>query len=119
MADITQHSNYTGKYSGLLDNFWVTLTVAGICLIGYEIEVHIPRRRGKDGTFQRIPVRIFFAAERAWYRWRSAGWKAENGKERPSQEGLVREKGKEVVEGDEEQDEARRRLGSRERWEFG
>ncbi|KAK8866036.1 hypothetical protein IAR55_001187 [Kwoniella newhampshirensis] len=65
MADLSQHTNYTAAYSGLLDNFYLTLGIAGACLIGYEIEVHMPRRRGRDGRFQRIPVRVYHAV-RGW-----------------------------------------------------
>jgi hypothetical protein len=112
MADLSQHSNYTGAYSGLLDNLWVTLALAGFCLVGYELEVHIPRRRGRDGTFRRIPVRVILALREQWGRWRRR--KAKGGVGRPSTEGLIRgrDRGNEV-------DEARRKLGSREAWEFG
>nr|XP_031860912.1 uncharacterized protein CI109_003639 [Kwoniella shandongensis]KAA5527984.1 hypothetical protein CI109_003639 [Kwoniella shandongensis] len=74
MADLSQHTNYTAAYSGLLDNFYLTLGIAGACLIGYEIEVHIPRRRGKDGRFQRIPVRVYHALRGMW------GWGRGEGK---------------------------------------
>jgi len=112
MADLSQVQSYTGKYSGLLNNLYVTITIAGICLIGYEIEVHVPRRRGRDGTFRRIPVRIYWGVKKAWCGWRRGKWRSE-GEERPSQEGLVREKGGGDV------DRARQRLGDREQWEFG
>ena len=62
MASLEQHTSYTGAYSGLLDNFWVTLAIAGICVVGHEIEIHIPRRRGRDGRYRRIPVRLFQAS---------------------------------------------------------
>jgi hypothetical protein len=117
MADLSQHSNYTGAYSGLLDNLWVTLAVAGFCLVGYELEVHIPRRRGRDGTFRRIPVRVVWAVRGQWVRWRRRKSKSGSeggGEGRPSTEGLIRGR-----DGGNEVDEARRRLGSREAWEFG
>ncbi|KAK6905827.1 hypothetical protein I203_106661 [Kwoniella mangroviensis CBS 8507] len=112
MADLSQHTNYTAAYSGLLDNFYLTLAIAGACLIGYEVEVHIPRRRGKDGRFQRVPVRLFYAAQRGWERLRGRGAKFQNREDgRPSSEGLVRDEG--------EEDKARSKLGDRESWEFG
>jgi hypothetical protein len=113
MADLTQHTNYTAAYSGLLDNFWLTLAIAGACLVGYEIEVHIPRRRGRDGPFKRIPVRVVHAAKRAWKRRKEGKLEGEKGG-RKSTEQLV-EKGVE----DERVAEARAKLGSRESWEFG
>jgi hypothetical protein len=127
MADLSQH-NYTGDYSGLLNNFYITLVVAGVCVVGYEIEVHIPRRRGRDGTFRRVPVRVYWAAKKAWRGWKRGRRKGEGGVERPSQEGLVREgekgygragEGEGSAEREEGQDEARKRLGDRESWEFG
>ncbi|CAD6584971.1 MAG: hypothetical protein TREMPRED_004003, partial [Tremellales sp. Tagirdzhanova-0007] len=88
MADLAQHSNYTARYSGLLDNLYVTVVIAGVCLLGYEIEIHVPRRRGQEGPFKRIP------------------------------EGLISEKKEEDGEEDGKLRAARRRLGSREAWEF-
>ena len=115
MADLSQVATYTGKYSGLLNNLYVTITVAGVCLIGYEIEVHVPRRRGKDGIFKRIPVRVYESLKSSWHGWKRGDRRTRGGGERPSQEGLVREKG-----GPEAQaDKARQRLGARESWEFG
>lgn len=113
MADLSQVTTYTGKYSGLLNNLYVTITVAGVCLIGYEIEVHVPRRRGRDGTFKRIPVRVFLGVKRAWSSWRRGRRRSGETEERLSQEGFVGEKGRA------EDDEARKRLGAREQWEFG
>ena len=128
MADITQH-NYTGNYSGLLNNFYITLIVAGVCVVGYEIEVHIPRRRGRDGTFRRMPVRVYCAAKEAWSRRKRGRRKGDAGRARPiSQEGLMREGEKgygrggegegagELLDGEEAE---RKRLGDRESWEFG
>ena len=115
MADLSQHTNYTGAYSGLLDNLWVTLCVAGACLVGYELEVHVPRRHGREGTFERIPVRLYRAAGRAWRRQRLKSGGGGSGEERTSEEGLVRERkdeGKATTD-------ARNSLGSRESWEFG
>ncbi|WVQ97269.1 hypothetical protein IAU59_004380 [Kwoniella sp. CBS 9459] len=112
MADLSQHTNYTAAYSGLLDNFYLTLAIAGACLIGYELEVHIPRRRGKDGRFQRVPVRIYKAAQRGWRRWK--GGTAESQRHvdgRQSSEGLIAD--------DTKEEKARKRLGDRESWEFG
>jgi hypothetical protein len=114
MADLSQHTNYTGAYSGLVDNLWVTLAIAGACLVGYEIEVRVPRRRGKDGTFRGVPTRIVLALGRslgAWRRRRAVEQVAEG---RPSTERLIRPKF-----GEDEVVVARRRLGSREAWEFG
>lgn len=102
-------------YSGLLDNFYVTLAIAAVCLVGHEIEVHVPRRRGKDGTFKRIPVRIVHAIQREWKQWHSGRRKTGEGEERTSEEGLVREKAGINATND----RARQRLGSRESWEFG
>ncbi|ORY32231.1 putative integral membrane protein [Naematelia encephala] len=117
MADLEQHINYTGKYSGLLDNLWVTLGIAAVCLVGYEIEVHIPRRRGRDGSYRRVPVRVILAFKRGWASWRRGelSWRGKGSSERPSTDGFIREK----PEGDTKVEEARRKLGSREAWEFG
>ncbi|WRT64262.1 uncharacterized protein IL334_001193 [Kwoniella shivajii] len=112
MADLSQHTNYTAAYSGLLDNFYLTLAIAGACLVGYEIEVHIPRRRGREGRFQRIPTRLINAAQRAWNSWTSRNGNDHQRKEgRASSEGLVRDES--------EEGKARNRLGPREGWEFG
>ncbi|ORX36074.1 hypothetical protein BD324DRAFT_642750 [Kockovaella imperatae] len=108
MADLSQHTNYTGAYSGLLDNLWVTLAIAGICLVGHEIEVHIPRRHGKQGTFRRIPVRVVHAAGGAWRNWRSKRRKDRDQVEQGT-----------VVEEKEQKKTPREKLGSRESWEFG
>lgn len=107
MADLAQHSSYTAEYSGLLDNLYLTLAIAGACLIGYELEVHIPRRRGRDGTFRRIPARIFLAA-----RGRLSSRK--DGVESHARKEVSLEKS--AVTG---LDGARQKLGDRESWEFG
>jgi hypothetical protein len=115
MADLSQHSNYTGAYSGLLDNFYVTLAIAGACLIGYEIEVRIPRRRGRSGRFRRIPVRIYNAVMRIGKRPKGREIKG-----RAGTEGLVHgDREKQGVAGQEQVSKERLRLGSRESWEFG
>ncbi|WWC86373.1 uncharacterized protein L201_001249 [Kwoniella dendrophila CBS 6074] len=112
MADLSQHTNYTAAYSGLLDNFYLTLAIAGACLVGYEIEVHIPRRRGRDGPFQRIPVRLYNAVQRSWNGFHVRVPKQDNRQDgRPSSEGLVSDENNE--------DRAREKLGDREGWEFG
>ena len=110
MADLSQHTNYTGAYSGLLDNLWVTLAIGAACLVGHEIEVRVPRRHGKQGTFRRVPVRVVLAARRQWSKWRSG-----RRKEVEDGNGALE---KETLEKDELK-EARRRLGARESWEFG
>ncbi|WVR05989.1 hypothetical protein IAU60_003017 [Kwoniella sp. DSM 27419] len=112
MADLSQHANYTAAYSGLLDNLYLTLAIAGACLVGYEIEVHIPRRRGTQGRFKRVPVRIYQAARRAW---RASDTSAptlgdEHHHQQPSEQ-LDREEPNAHAE--------RKRLGDREAWEFG
>ena len=110
MADLSQHTNYTGAYSGLLDNLWVTLAIGAVCLVGHEIEVHVPRRHGKEGSFKRIPVRVVLAAKRQWSRWRSGRRKdvqGENG-------AFEKDNGERA-----ERQEAIRNRGSRESWEFG
>jgi hypothetical protein len=117
MADITQITSYTGRYSGLLNNFYVTIAIAGVCLIGYEIEVHIPRRRGRDGTFKRIHVRIGLAAKRAWSRWTKGRIKQKQRGNHIDLKALVGENGGAAQVSAEER--ARRRLASRESWEFG
>ncbi|WWC66497.1 uncharacterized protein I206_100399 [Kwoniella pini CBS 10737] len=111
MADLSQHTNYTAAYSGLLDNFYLTVAIAGACLVGYEIEVHIPRRRGKDGRFQRIPVRLYHAAQRTWN-----GLRGRNAKHRNRQDGGPSDQ---VRSNDTAEDRARSTLGDRESWEFG
>ncbi|KAK4684446.1 calcium permeable stress-gated cation channel, partial [Tremellales sp. Uapishka_1] len=115
MADLSQHTNYTARYSGLLDNFWLTLAIAGVCLVGYELEIHVPRRRGREGRFRRVPVRMGLAVMDRWKNRTKEGGK---GKPLRRDEGeLSEEKNGEVQ--DEKLLEARRRLGSRENWEFG
>lgn len=117
MADLSQQKTYNGAYSGLVKNLYVTIGIAGIFLIGHEIEVHVRRRRGRDGTFQRIPVRIFHAAKRA-LQGRGKGADRRRRKDEPRGVGVA-----EVLEGanaeNEDLKEARRRLGGREGWEFG
>lgn len=113
MADLAQHTNYTGEYSGLLDNLWLTLAIAGVCVLGYELEVHMPRRRGKDGTFRRVPVRAVVALKEQWMSWRARG------RSRAASDAIqiVVEKQDTTPPTKEEFDRAR--LGSREAWEFG
>jgi hypothetical protein len=41
MADLKSRPDYNGAYSGLVKNLWLTIGIAGICLVGYEIEVRI------------------------------------------------------------------------------
>lgn len=104
MADLTQHANYTGDFSGLLNNLWLTLAIGGFCLVGYEIEVRVPRRRGWDGTKKGVFVRIWMASARSWRRFR---------RKRPHPElGKVQVK-------DEKSTDEYARLGDREAWEFG
>ena len=107
MADLAQHTNYTGAYSGLVDNVYVTAAIAGICFIGYEIEVHIPRRRGKDGPFKGIPIRLLDVARRAWQGRRKE--KIDTGEKGVATASSLGEKGNVAPD----------RLGSRESWEFG
>lgn len=116
MADLNQHINYTGAYSGLLDNFWVTLSIAAACLIGHEIEVRIPRRRGRDGSAQRIPIRLGLAAQRQWrrLRGRQRGSSSRDGRDILGSETTNEES---IQEGN--MTKARRKVGSRESWEFG
>lgn len=115
MADLSQHANYTAAYSGLLDNFYLTVAIAGACLAGYEIEAHIPRQRGRDGPRQRLAVRAYNALARRWRERKDPGVSHQSrqgrGSWRLSSEGLVA--------GDKPVDPERERLGSRESWEFG
>ncbi|KAE8542852.1 hypothetical protein D1P53_000915 [Cryptococcus gattii VGV] len=115
MADLSQHANYTAAYSGLLDNFYLTVAIAGACFLGHEIEVHIPRQRGRDGPRQRLAVRAYNALARQWNRRKDPGTllqsRRRKGSWRLSSEGLVG--------GDKPVDPERERLGSRESWEFG
>ena len=113
MADLAQHSGYSANWSGLLDNLYVTAAIAVVCLVGYEIEVHIPRRRGRDGTYQRVAVRLWYTARRRWERWRGGTRGFKEDKERPSTEVLMRGHETTLME------EERKRLGDRESWEFG
>ena len=119
MADLSSHTNYTGKYSGLLDNLWVTLVIAGACLIGYEIEAHIPRRRGRQGTFERLPVRVFWTLRRLWGEWPSGKRRLSREQGGLSADEMVREKGVSLNDKSVQEEKARKRLGSREGWEFG
>jgi hypothetical protein len=112
MADLSQHANYTGKYSGLLDNLWLTLAIGGVCLVGYEIEIRVPRRRGWQGTKQWVGLRIWRAGQRAWIDLRRHGRDTGHVE---SKEHAVEPKYADEPEGDPE----RRRLGDREAWEFG
>lgn len=115
MADLSQHANYTAAYSGLLNNFYLTVAIAGACLAGYEIEAHIPRQRGRDGPRQRLAVRAYNALARRWRERKDPGVSHQSrqrrGSWRLSSEGLVA--------GDKPGDPERERLGSRESWEFG
>nr|ODN96786.1 hypothetical protein L204_03495 [Cryptococcus depauperatus CBS 7855] len=112
MADLSQHANYTAAYSGLLDNFYLTLAIAGACLIGYEVEAHVPRKTGKEGPHERIWARIYKAAVRSWHRQKDLGIQHPERRDgRSSSEGLV--------DNEEKRDPERERLGSRESWEFG
>lgn len=116
MADLSQHSNYSGAYSGLINNLYVTIGILGIFVIGHEVEIHIRRRRGRDGTFQRIPVRIYKAAQRAIKR-QKASRKRRNGQSdrREVSEGVIS-----ISPDDDARTlEDRKRLGGREGWEFG
>ncbi|WVQ77073.1 hypothetical protein IAR50_006756 [Cryptococcus sp. DSM 104548] len=108
MADLSQHTNYNAKYSGLLDNLWLTLAIAGICLVGHELEVHIPRQRGTDGPRRLLVVRIYRAL-RNWKRRRSSGGHESQRRDgRTSSEGLVEDK----------TNRPRDRPGSREDWDI-
>jgi hypothetical protein len=112
MADLDQRPGYDAAYSGLVKNLWLTIGIAGVCLIGYEIEVHIPRRRGRRGTFRRFPVRIYLASARAWARWNS----------RPNDSTpsfTPSTPRRELGTGDEKLADERARIGDRESWEFG
>ena len=113
MADLAQHINYTGEYSGLLDNLWLTLAIAGVCVVGYELEVHMPRRRGKDGTFQRLPARAVAALRRL----RTGG--RTRGRSRAGSGAIEIVVEKQSTPTPTKEDFDRARLGSRERWEFG
>lgn len=107
MADLDSRTGYTAAYSGLVKNLWLTIGIAGVCLIGYEIEVRIPRRRGRRGTFRRIPVRIYLASARAWTRWKSPSNDTSN-TFTPS-----------ATTQDDRLAAERERIGDRESWEFG
>lgn len=109
MADLNQRPDYTAAYSGLLKNLWVTIGVAGVCFIGYEIEVLIPRSRGTEGTARSSAVRLYQAITRVWTRRKR--------KDRPFQpHGQLRLEDKTR----EKRLEAERELvGDRESWEFG
>lgn len=114
MADLSQHAAYTGDFSGLLNNLWLTLAIGGVCLVGYEIEVRIPRRRGWDGTKRTVWVRIYWAARGGWKRIRTGGKDR-----RHHEEGLQRSREPTVVNEKDATDPERERLGDREAWEFG
>jgi hypothetical protein len=108
MADLSQNATYTGDFSGLLNNLWLTLAIGGVCLVGYEIEVRVPRRRGWHGTRRGVFVRIWQASGRTWRRLRRRKAHPELGVK------------KEVVaEGKDRKDSEYARLGDREAWEFG
>lgn len=107
MADLSQHLNYTAAYSGLVKNLWLTIGIAGICLIGYEIEVRVPRRRGRRGTARRMPVRVYQTISTIW-----------KGRKRKSHFEDTRREAK--WRGAENRLASERaRVGDRESWEFG
>ena len=110
MADLPQR-DYSAAYSGLVKNLWLTIGIAGVCLIGYEIEVHMPRRRGRRGTFQRIPIRLYQASKRAWKRWKCRT----KGPAQSSRKALWNS----TYTIDEKLAVERERIGDRESWEFG
>ncbi|EIW72492.1 hypothetical protein TREMEDRAFT_66911 [Tremella mesenterica DSM 1558] len=117
MADLPQRTNYTAAYSGLLDNLYLTLAIAGACLGGYELLVHMPRRRGKQGRFQRVPVRAFFALKRFWTN-RKRGRIRNNSSSYPSDH--KRQTTEDTAQTKTSKEEFERaRLGSQEDWEFG
>lgn len=108
MADLSQRINYTAAYSGLLNNLWLTIGIAGVCLLGYEIEVRVPRRRGRRGTARRMPIRAYEGILRIW----------KGRKRKPPQE--VDGTAKPRWRGAEERlASERERVGDRESWEFG
>jgi hypothetical protein len=49
MTDIAT-INFTGEYSGLLSSLYVTAGLGSLCLIGFEVLRHVPRRRGEQGA---------------------------------------------------------------------
>lgn len=107
MADLNQRPDYTAAYSGLLKNLLVTIGIAGVCFIGYEIEVQIPRRRGTRGTARPAAVRLYQAITRVWKRRKGKGRLEDDravSRSKSSAERLQAE---------------RERLGDRESWEFG
>jgi hypothetical protein len=115
MTDLSQHTSYTAAYSGLLNNFWLTLAIAGACLLGHEIGIRIPRRRGRDGRFRRVGARIALSVRRVWRRRRRR--KKAGGDElskRTEDKQLSKEERKRR-----EATKAREELGDRESWEFG
>ncbi len=105
MADLSQNATYTGDFSGLLNNLWLTLAIGGVCLVGYEIEVQIPRRRGWHGTRRGVFVRVWQASTRTLRRLR---------RRQPHPELGVKEDLRA-----EAKDSEYARLGDREAWEFG
>lgn len=111
MADLRQRPDYTAAYSGLVKNLWLTIGIAGVCLIGYEIEVRIPRRRGRRGTFRRIHVRLYLACTRAWHKWKCRTPGAAQSSRRALWNSTYTHDEKLAVE--------RERIGDRESWEFG
>ena len=114
MADLSQHANYTGAWSGLLDNLWLTLAIGGVCILGYEIEIRVPRRRGWRGSKQWVGLRIWRAGSRAWAKARRRGRSNSNVESKmhefEADGGATEKRG---------EDRERRRLGDREAWEFG
>lgn len=110
MADLDSRKDYNAAYSGLVKNLWLTIGIAGICLVGYEIEVHIPRRRGRRGTFRPIPVRLYQACTRAWKRWKTRT---------PGPQSSRKALWNSTYTNDEKLAVERERIGDRESWEFG
>jgi hypothetical protein len=112
MADLPARQGYTAAYSGLVKNLWLTIGIAGVCLIGYEIEVRIPRRRGRRGTFRHVPARLYLASARAWKRWKCRN---------PAQPAQSSRKAlwNSTYTAEEKLAVERERVGDRESWEFG
>ena len=114
MADLTQHAAYTGDFSGLLNNLWLTLAIGGVCLLGYEIEIRIPRRRGWEGTRKRVWVRIYLKGKEWWDLSRRRGRN-----HRHQEDGMPKIHDGSPSGEKEISDAQRQKLGDREAWEFG
>lgn len=115
MTDLSQHTSYTAAYSGLLNNFWLTLAIAGACLLGHEIGIRIPRRRGRDGRFRRVGARVALACGRVWRRRKRKKGGGEEKRTRIEEEKGLSKQEKEKLK----EQRAREQLGDRESWEFG